>query len=905
MKSEEEAGGVPRILRLPDHRQVVATAAILIAVGAMGLLIWALASPGQLAWLTSISNVLAVDLAAWTASAGMLAWVIRTRKAGADALPAHASSPSDPGSEPTAGARGFQLGSHNLQVNFFEGKPQGTAVTGSVPQAPFNGEQDGGYALVEAPAGRGGPEVPRQLPAVPSDFTGRVRELGELAALCSRAGTQDLPSAPVVVISGPAGSGKSALALRLCRELTAGYPDGQLYSSLRGEQGPLLPGGVLPGFLRALGTTAEEVPHELGEQAAKYRSFLARRRILILLDDALDEAQVRHLLPGDGQCLVIVTSRNPLRALEGAAGYPLGLLDPDEATALLTRIAGPDKIRADPAAGERIVQLCGRLPLAIRIAAARLRARPDWSAEYLAGRLSDAHRRLAELSAGDLDVRASLELSYRDLGTDAARLFRLLPATPGPTFSTGLAAALAGLPEPETSDLLDQLVLSQLAEPAGPRRYQMHDLTRLSGAEFFGEARSRGEAAEEPVWSVLLWYIDGLAQVAGALLTRPGIPGPPDPPSGRITPAEALAWLDAEETNLLEVFGWSEQIGADEYTAAVAHPISVLAEYRGLWEVRAAVIDAGIAAARRLGDRQQLALLLFERGEHATSWEDSKEDAVGYWTEAVTLLNAAADPLLAASLHNRLAQAYRTLARPADAERELAASMAAAAAADPEGTHDMESSFRATDLLEAGLYREAVRLLEPLEPRFGNEQPRAEVPSRLQLAEAYHGLKHYAKEIEQLVKCRELCDEYGLRSRQPEVDLRLGIAYRSHGSYARARDVLAPALESAQASGDLWESAQLAFELADNQSRDGDKAGACDLFTRSAEAFAALGQWLNRAGALNRLARDRLALGDRDGADAAVADAIAGLEHADDQETARQNRRFLEEIRAGMLEADK
>jgi tetratricopeptide (TPR) repeat protein len=872
----------------------------------MGLLIWALASPGQLAWLTSISNVLAVDLAAWTASAGMLAWVIRTRKAGADALPAHGSSPPDPGSEPTAGARGFQLGSHNLQVNFFEGKPpREAAVTGSVPQAPSNGEQDGGYALVEAPAGRGGPEVPRQLPAVPSDFTGRLRELGELAALCSPAGSHDLPSAPVVVISGPAGSGKSALALRLCRELTAGYPDGQLYSSLRGERGPLPPGGVLPGFLRALGASAEEVPRELGEQAARYRSLLAGRRVLVLLDDALDEAQVRHLLPGDGRCLVIVTSRNPMRALEGAASYPLGLLEPDEATALLTRIAGPDKIHADPAAGERIVQLCGRLPLAIRISAARLRARPDWSAEYLAGRLSDVRRRLAEFRAGDLDVRASLELSYRDLGTDAARLFRLLPATPGLTFSTGLAAALAGLPEPETGDLLDQLVLSQLAEPAGPGRYQMHDLTRLAGAEFFGEARSRGEAEEDPVTSVLLWYIDGLAQVAGALLARPGIPGPPDPSGGRITPAEALAWLDAEETSMLEVFGWSEQVGADEYTVAVAHPIGVLAEYRGLWEVRGAVLDAGIAAARRLGDRQQLALLLFERGEHASNWEDSKEDAVGYWTEAMTLLDAVAAPLLAASLHNRLAQAYRTLGRPADAERELAASMAAAAAADPEGTHDMESSFRATDLLEAGLYREAVRLLEPLEPRFGNEQPRAEVPSRLQLAEAYHGLKHYAKEIEQLTKCRELCDEYGLRSRQPEVDLRLGIAYRSHGSYARARDVLAPALESAQTSDDLWDSAQLAFELADNQSRDGDHAGACDLFTRSAEAFATLGQWLNRAGALNRLAHDRLALGDRDGADAALADAIAGLERADDQGTARQNRRFLEQIRAGMLGTEK
>jgi tetratricopeptide (TPR) repeat protein len=739
--------------------------------------------------------------------------------------------------------------------------------------------------------------VPRQLPAVPSDFTGRVRELGELTALSALEGTADPASPAVVVISGPAGSGKSALALRLGRELAEGYPDGQLYCSLRGEQGSLSPGSVLAGFLRALGTTADKVPHELGEQAALYRSLLAGREVLVLLDDAADEAQVRSLLPGNGRCLVIVTSRNPLPALEGTIGYPLGLLDPAEATALLARIAGPDRIGADPAAGERIAELCGRLPLAIRIAGARLRARPDWSVGHLAERLSDARRLLAELRVGDLDVRASLELSYRELATGAARLFRLLPATPGPTFSTGLAAEMAGLPERETSDVLDQLVFSQLAEPAGPGRYQMHDLTRLAGAELFGQARDRGEADEDPITAVLHWYAAGLDRVAGALLARPGLPGVPDPPPHPVTPAEALAWLDAEDASLLQVLEWSEQLGADQYTAMMAYPIGILAQYRGLWEVRPAVLDAGVAAARRLGDRRQLARLLFERGEHASDWEDSKENAVAYWTEAVTMLDAAPDSSLAASLHNRLAQAYRSLGRTAEAEGELAAS---AAAADPEGTYDMEASYRATDLIEVGWYQEAARLLEPQEPTWKYEQPRAEVPHRLQLAEVYRGLGQCAPEIEQLVRCRELCDEYGLRSYLPEVCFHLGLAYRSQGAYAQARDVLAPALASAQASGDHWDIGRLAFELADNQSLDDDLAGACDLFTQSAGAFATAGQWLNRAGALHRLARRRVELGDRVGADAALADAIAGLENAEDQEAAEQNRRFLQEIRAGI-----
>lgn len=195
--------------------------------------------------------------------------------------------------------------------------------------------------------------------------------------------------------------GKSALAWRLAHELASHYPDGQLYSGMRGLDGrPVAPEVTLAQFLRALGTASGEVPADLAERAARYRSLLAGRRVLVVLDDASSEQQVRPLLPGDPACLVLVTSRNPLPALPSGLNYPLGLLDPAESLELLSRIAGADRVAADLEAGESLVQLCGRLPLALRIAAARLRSRTDWTPRYLVERLSDLRRGLRDFAGG-------------------------------------------------------------------------------------------------------------------------------------------------------------------------------------------------------------------------------------------------------------------------------------------------------------------------------------------------------------------------------------------------------------------------------------------------------------------------------------------------------------------------
>ena len=315
-------------------------------------------------------------------------------------------------------------------------------------------------------------EIPRQVPAVPADFTGRRPELADLVNRC----TAEAAVSPLV-ISGMAGVGKSALALRLAHELATQYPDGQLYSAMRGPRGSITAAVTLARFLRALGTPADAVPADLAEQAAVYRSRLVGKRVLVVLDEADSARQIEPLLPGDPSCLVVVTSRNPLPALPSGLSYPLGLLNPAESLELLSRIAGADRVSGDPEAGERIVELCGRLPLALRIAAARLRSRTDWTPGHLVVRLSDIRRRLRELRAGDLDVRASFELSYQDLPAAAARLFRRLAVAPGVTFSAELAAVLSGTAQPDTDELLDRLVLDQMLQPSGaPDQYSRHQL---------------------------------------------------------------------------------------------------------------------------------------------------------------------------------------------------------------------------------------------------------------------------------------------------------------------------------------------------------------------------------------------------------------------------------------------
>ncbi|WP_308785216.1 ATP-binding protein [Phytohabitans houttuyneae] len=302
---------------------------------------------------------------------------------------------------------------------------------------------------------------------------------------------------------GPPGAGKSTLALHIAHERRHLFPDGELFTTLRGaDADPVAPEEVLARFLDRLGVPEDERRGGLDDLAARYRSAVADRQMLIVLDNAHDAAQVRPLLPGGPGCLVIITSRRLIADLPHAVSHPLGGLDHADARELFVRAAGDSRVDDDPAGVDRIVELCGGLPLAVRIAAARLKARPAWSPSHLADRLVDERRRLTELEHEDLAVRSSFEASYRELSEEDRLVFRRAGSHPGRVFGPAAATALAGLDEEVTSASLERLVDMHLVESPAPDRYRLHDLLRL-----FAMGRL---ADEEPAYTPAS-YLDWLA----------------------------------------------------------------------------------------------------------------------------------------------------------------------------------------------------------------------------------------------------------------------------------------------------------------------------------------------------------------------------------------------------------
>ncbi|GAA1368113.1 AfsR/SARP family transcriptional regulator [Catellatospora chokoriensis] len=404
--------------------------------------------------------------------------------------------------------------------------------------------------------------VPRQLPP---DLTPLIGRDGELAALTASA-------ASVRNIHGPGGVGKSALAIRLAHLLQDRYPDGQLYLDLQGSNPrltPLTPADVLGRFLRALGVGDGDVPAEAAEATALYRTMLADRHMLVVLDNAVDAAQVRTLLPGTTNSLVLVTSRRALTSLDGGALFALDVLGEHDALRLLGR---PD----DAAAAQRLVAMCDRLPLALRIAAARLAARPDWSAQDLVDRLVDERHRLDELHTDDMAIRACFQASYHALDPAAARVFRLAGLARVPHLSVAAVAALLGDSRSAAASALDRLVDARMVEvDAGC--YRLHDLLRLYAAEC-------ALAEDEPSWRAealrrLLVYYLGTAR--RAVLHFAGVVRPIDPaltgPEGTDlvelpTTQDARRWLDAE---LVCAYTAAEQVGEATDTAR-SYPAQLL-----------------------------------------------------------------------------------------------------------------------------------------------------------------------------------------------------------------------------------------------------------------------------------------------------------------------------------------
>ncbi|MBD0670656.1 AfsR/SARP family transcriptional regulator [Streptomyces sp. CBMA156] len=334
----------------------------------------------------------------------------------------------------------------------------------SASSAPI--ARDDGSAATPAPA---------QLPADVSDFSGRTELVGDLSAVLMNATGQ---AVVVTSLAGIGGVGKTTLAVHVAHRVRAEFPDGQLYVDLRGAgTSPADPVVVLGDFLHALGVT--ENPDSLEQRSALYRSLLANRRMLILLDNARDADQIRPLIPGVSGCAVLATSRSRLAGIPGAQLFDVEELTSDEALALFSAIVGEQRVAAEPEAATAVITACGFLPLAVRIAAARLASRPRWSVSDLARRLADQRRRLDELQLGNLAVETTIGLGYGQLSPAEARAFRLLALIDSPDIPLAAAAALLGMDEYTAEDLAEALVEANMLECFTPGRYRYHDLLRL------------------------------------------------------------------------------------------------------------------------------------------------------------------------------------------------------------------------------------------------------------------------------------------------------------------------------------------------------------------------------------------------------------------------------------------
>ncbi|WP_405480425.1 BTAD domain-containing putative transcriptional regulator [Streptomyces sp. NBC_00009] len=367
------------------------------------------------------------------------------------------------------------------------------------------------------------PLRPAQLPATVPDFTGRASFVTELRDILSSASSPDGEGQVMAVsaVAGIGGVGKTTLAVHVAHAARPSFPDGQLYVDLQGA-GPRAaePETVLGSFLRALGTADSAIPDSLEERSALYRSTLDGRRVLILLDNARDAAQVRPLLPGTEGCAALITGRVRMVDLVGAHLVDLDVMSPEEALQLFTKIVGAERVASEREAALDVVAACGFLPLAIRIAASRLAARRTWTVSVLAAKLADERRRLDELQAGDLAVKATFELGYGQLEPAQARAFRLLGLADGPDISLAAAAAVLDLPVEPTEDLLESLVDTSLLESAAPGRYRYHDLVRL----YARACAERDELPPEERGAAMSRLLDFyLATAAGVFaIERPG-----------------------------------------------------------------------------------------------------------------------------------------------------------------------------------------------------------------------------------------------------------------------------------------------------------------------------------------------------------------------------------------------
>ena len=665
--------------------------------------------------------------------------------------------------------------------------------------------------------------VPAQLPPAVPGFVGRAAELAGLDAILGHAERERSAGSVAVVISavsGTAGVGKTSLALHWAHRAASLFPDGQLYVNLRGfgpGGQPAGPAEVIRGFLDAFGVPEADIPAGAEAQIALYRSLLAGKRMLVVLDNAGDAGQVRPLLPGSAGCLVLVTSRSDLAGLVAAEGaYPVNLdvLTAAEASDLLARRLGEARVASEPEAVAEIVGRCARLPLALSVAAARAAARPGLPLAATAAELRQANGSLDPFGGTDLatNVRAVFSWSCRALSDGSARLFRLLGLHPGPGISTEAAASLVAVSVPEAQQLLAELTGAHLLAEPSPGRYVCHDLLRAYAAEQ-ARARHGPQVRSAAVRRVLGYYVH--AAHAATALVEPNMalvpvespePGAV-PAAGLATAADGVAWFAAEHAAAVAAVTLAADAGLATPAWQLVLGLTSDLLRRGRWDEHAGACRAALTAVRRAGDVVGEAHVLMAQGMgHSRSGQFREAEPL--LQEALRLLETAGGyPCSEAMTHHGLTWIAEHRQRPADMLRHTQAAHALWRAAGNQLMHVATLNDIGYCHALAGDYQEAISYCERALPAV-QEMGDASMESNTwhSLGHIYHQLGSYQRAIDcyerSVALSRELADLFN----EADTLSRLGEVQHSAGDLGAARRAWAQALRIFEETGhpDAW-----------------------------------------------------------------------------------------------------
>jgi tetratricopeptide (TPR) repeat protein/DNA-binding XRE family transcriptional regulator len=652
-------------------------------------------------------------------------------------------------------------------------------------------------AGADADAARGRP-VPAQLPADVTGFVGRSDQLGRLSKLLD---TGDRPGTVVIsAIAGTAGVGKTALAVHWAHQTLDRFPDGQLYVNLRGFDpagAAATPAEAVRSFLDALDVPAQRVPAGLDAQTALYRSLVADRRMLVLLDNARDAEQVRPLLPGTLGCLVLVTSRNQLTGLIAGAGalpLPLDLLDSHEARELLARRVGLDRVAAEPAAVDEIIERCARLPLALAVLAARAATHPELPLAALAAELGHRQDRLDTLATDDprTDVRSVFSWSYQQLSGPVARLFRLLGQHPGPDLGVSAAASLAGIPPEQVRPMLTELVRAHLVTEPVPGRYALHDLLRAYTAELAasGEPHDDRQAA---LHRLLDHYLRS-AQRADAVL---------DP-----------------SRDMIELITPLAGVTVDDFESAGAATDWLTAEYQVLTSALRLAVDAGL-------DRHAWQLVW----STATFFERNRgfRDVAARHQIALRAAQRLGDLAAQGYSHRRLGQAYALLGEPDGAQAHLEHALEVYRQLGDDTNQAHVHLGLASRLEQQGRYQDALHQAEQAHARYQTSDHAAGQANALNALGWCHAqLGDHGTALEYCKQALRLQQELGYRHGEAETWDSLGAAYHHLGRHAEAIAAYEQALTLFRDHGNRYYEAQTLVHVGDTYDAGGDTGAARD-----------------------------------------------------------------------------